>query len=115
MVSCTVTVKLHVLWLAALSIAVQVSVVVPREKVEPEGGLQPIEVTAQLSVAVALKETAAPFSPVHSAVWLAGQVMVGGCWSTTVTVAVQEAEAPLLSVTVRVTGVVPKPYGPGGV
>ena len=40
--------------------------------------------------------------------------MAGGVWSITVTVAEQEAAAPLLSVTVRVTAVVPKTYGPAG-
>lgn len=56
--------------------------------------------------------------------WFGGQRMfglavtapiVGGWLSTTVTVAAHELEAPLSSVTVRVTLVVPKPYGPAGV
>jgi hypothetical protein len=48
-----VTVKVHVLRLAAASVAVQVTVVTPMGKVEPEGGVQVTFVTAQLSVAAA--------------------------------------------------------------
>ena len=36
----TVTVKVPPLWLPAPSLAVQVTTVVPLEKVEPEGGMQ---------------------------------------------------------------------------
>ena len=51
-VSSTLTVKLQLLLLPELSLAVQVTVVTPRGKVEPLGGTQTILVTAQLSVAV---------------------------------------------------------------
>src|ERR1043166_7363767 len=44
----------------------------------------------------------------------AGQVMVGGELSTTVTVALHESDAPLMSVTVNVTVVTPRSYGPAG-
>src|SRR3990170_2789645 len=101
-VSFTFTVKLQPLWLPALSVAVQLSGVVPSGKVEPEAGEQPVVITPpQLSEAVASKEAGAPFGPVHSAVWLSGQVMLGGVLSLTVTFAEQESEAALLSVTVK--------------
>ena len=45
---------------------------------------------------------------------LAGQVIVGGDVSVTVTVAVHWLVAPLLSVTVSNTLVVPSAYGPAG-
>jgi hypothetical protein len=50
-VSCTVTVKLHEAIKPASSVAVQVTVVVPKPKVEPEGGVQ-VTVVVQLSVAI---------------------------------------------------------------
>jgi len=51
-VSCTVTVKDLLDWLACESVAVHVTVVVPRAKVEPDAGVQlgviavPVESTA---------------------------------------------------------------------
>ena len=45
---------------------------------------------------------------------LAGQVIVGGVVSTTVTVAWHWLDRPWLSVTVSVTVVTPSEYGPGG-
>jgi hypothetical protein len=54
-VSLTVTVKLQEPVLFELSVAVQVTVVVPLGKVEPERGLQTgVPTPGQLSVAVAL-------------------------------------------------------------
>jgi hypothetical protein len=50
----------------------------------------------------------------HSSVTGAGHETFGGSLSTTVTVPVHVAEAPLLSITVSVTGVVPALYGPAG-
>jgi hypothetical protein len=51
-VSLTVTVKVQVAVLPELSVAVQVTVVVPLGKVEPEGGLQTTVTPGQLSAAV---------------------------------------------------------------
>jgi hypothetical protein len=52
-VSCTVTVKLHEAIKPASSVAVQVTVVVPKPKVEPEGGAQvTLGEASQLSVTV---------------------------------------------------------------
>ena len=51
-VSVTVTVKLHVALLPEASVAVQVTVVVPTVKLDPEGGLQLVVTPGQLSAAV---------------------------------------------------------------
>ena len=51
-VSVTVTVKLQLAVLPEVSVAVQVTVVVPLEKVDPEGGLQLVVTPEQLSAAV---------------------------------------------------------------
>jgi len=48
----TVTVKLQLAVLADISVAMQVTVVVPRGKVEPEGGLHAVDTPGQLSAAV---------------------------------------------------------------
>ena len=53
-VSLTVTVNVQLLVLPAASVAVQVTVVLPLLKVEPEGGLQATVTPGQLSVAVAV-------------------------------------------------------------
>jgi hypothetical protein len=53
-VSLTVTWKLQLAVLLALSVAVQVTVLVPLEKVEPLGGVQLTVTPGQLSVALAL-------------------------------------------------------------
>ena len=48
----TVTVKVQLAVLLDSSVAVQVTVVVPTGKVEPEGGLQAVDTLGQLSEAV---------------------------------------------------------------
>jgi hypothetical protein len=48
----TLTVKLQLAVLPTASVAVQVTVVTPRLKVEPEGGKQTVGTAPQLSVAV---------------------------------------------------------------
>jgi hypothetical protein len=53
-VSLTVTVKLQVAVLPDESVAVQVTVVVPLGKLEPEGGVQLVVTPGQLSLAVVL-------------------------------------------------------------
>ena len=49
----TVTVNVQLLVLPAASVAVQVTIVSPLSKVEPEGGLQATLTSVQLSVTVA--------------------------------------------------------------
>jgi hypothetical protein len=69
------------------------TVVMPRGKAEPEGGKQTTDATEQLSVAVgAEKVIAAERWPISAvAVMFAGQMIVGGVASVTVTVAMQVA------------------------
>jgi hypothetical protein len=50
----TVTLKEQVAWLPEASVAVQLTVVVPIGKVEPEGGLQATFTVPQLSVAAGM-------------------------------------------------------------
>jgi hypothetical protein len=68
--------------LPAASTAEQLTVVVPRAKVEPDAGEQ---VTTGFvgfaSLAVAVKVTIAPVALVASAVMSAGRLSVGGDWS----------------------------------
>ena len=105
--SITVTVKLHVAVLPDGSVATLVTVVVPRLNVLPDAGVL-TTVALQLSVAVTLKLTTAPQLLLADATLiLAGQVIVGGVVSLTVTVWVQVAVLPDASVAVHVTVVVP--------
>jgi hypothetical protein len=85
----TVTGKLQDDLLPQLSVAVQLTVVVPTGKGEPEGGLQTIVgVPPQLSVAVTVKLTGLPVAIAHEAaateVTPPGQVITGGVVSTKV-------------------------------
>src|ERR1051325_3416 len=77
-VSLTVTVNLHMLVLSTLSVAVQLTVVVPTGNVEPLDGAQTTVGVGPLSVAVTVKLTTAPHRP-GSLVCkrFAGQVMTG--------------------------------------
>ena len=79
-VSTTVTLKLALPVLLCASVAEQVTVVVvSRAKVEPERGEQVgVIAPSTISLAVAVKVTAAPEGPVASAVMLAGKVNAGG-------------------------------------
>ena len=92
--------------LAAESVAVQVTVVVPSGNVEPEGWSQLIVGTAPLSsVAVTVYETEAPAVLLASAVTGPGTVSVGGVVSGTSKVTVTSADAefvPSLQVIVLV-------------
>ena len=81
------------------------------------GSLLATDVILQTGAAVQLSEVVAE-TVTGTILWFGGHrvlglavtlVMVGGVVSTTVTVAEQEADAPLLSVAVRVTPVLPKP------
>ena len=105
-VSTTVTLEPQEFEFPELSVALQDTGVVPNGKLFPDAG-QLVEAKPQLSDALALKVAVALLDPVHSAVWGAGQVIVGASASTTVTTAVQESDAPLSSVTVSSTLVVP--------
>jgi hypothetical protein len=91
------------------SCALQVTVVVPSGKVEPEGGAQErIGLGSMVSVAVAVYVTVAPAELVAEAVMLDGTVIVGGVVSVTVTVKVAGVAAfPLASCASQVTVVTP--------
>jgi hypothetical protein len=108
-VSETVTVKEQEPVLEAASVAVQVTVVVPTSKVEPEAGLHTTEGVPQLSEAegVANVTTAEHASAVAERARSAGQVTTGGVVSATETVKEQEAVFPPPSVAVQVTVVAP--------
>jgi hypothetical protein len=112
-VSTTLTTELHKFVFPDESVATHWNGVVPKGNTLPDGGVQLSVTPGQLSETVGLKETTVPFGPVHSMTG-EGHEMLGGCWSTTVTFAVQELDRPSGSVTVRVTGVVPRGYGPLG-
>jgi hypothetical protein len=107
-VSRTVTEKLHVAVLPPLSVAVQVTVVVPIGKVLPLAGLHvTVGFGSHASEPLAVKVTAAPLGLVHSATMSAGQVTVGATSSRTVTEKLQVALLPESSVAVHVTVVMP--------
>ena len=86
-VSLTVTVNEAELVLPRVSLAVQVTVVVPSGKIEP---LARVHVTGRTpstaSIAVAVYVNAAPEGPVASTVALAGTVITGGAVSAFSTV-----------------------------
>src|SRR5204862_36871 len=112
--SLTVTVKAQVVVLPLASMAVQLTVVVPSGNIEPLAGLQLMLEPGQLSLALAAKVTCAWQSPLTLSapvlvvvVMLAGQVAVGGSLSVTVTVKLQRAVWPEVSVAVQFTVVVP--------
>jgi hypothetical protein len=106
--STTVTVNVQLLLLPLLSRAVLVTVVTPTGNANPLSGSFEILVTAQLSVAVTLKVTLLEHTPDAAfTVRFAGQVIAGGCVSSTVTVKEQLLELPLLSRAVLVTVVMP--------
>jgi hypothetical protein len=106
------TEKLQVALLPEVSVAVQVTVVVPTGTGEPEGGTQATVTPGQLSVATGGgKETAVAAAGgqagAATAVTEAGQVMTGGCVSLTVTLKVHDTGLPFSSSAVQVTLVVP--------
>jgi hypothetical protein len=107
MLSETVTVWLQVALFPLLSVTVQVTVVAPIGKAA--GALLVTEATPQLSEVTGVpRTTPVAVQPVLVvAVTLAGQVIVGRILSETVTVWLQVALFPLLSVTVQVTVVAP--------
>jgi hypothetical protein len=105
--SVTVTVWLQVAVLPALSVTVQVTVVVPAGNAA--GALFVTEATPQLSAVTGVPRlTPVAVQPLFVVVLTAtGQVIVGRILSVTVTVWLQVAVLPALSVTVQVTVVVP--------
>ena len=106
-VSLTVTPNVQLLELFRLSLAVQVTLLVPSRNPVPEGGTQTTGTAFPAeSVAVTLKLTGVR-PPVHSATMLLGQRIVGGGASTTVTLKLQELELPALSTAVQVTVLIP--------
>src|ERR1700680_4566679 len=93
--------------------------VVPTVKKLPDGSRVMVAGAEQPSVALAVPRVASlivtPQAAVPgpvAAVTAGGAVIVGGVLSTTVTVAVQQLEAPRLSVTVRMTWYDPRLNGP---
>lgn len=103
----TVTVKLQLLVLPEPSVAVHVTVVMPRGRHEPEGGLHAAVTPGQLSEAVAAKVATAHGEDEHTswgviAVKLAGQVITGAWVSFTVTVNVHIEPLDVVTVTVVV-------------
>src|SRR5687767_890379 len=120
-VSTTVTVRWHDEGLPSSSVAVKVTIVTPTGKKEG-ASLVMAGVESQTSVALTPAKNAAscgssastPRSPVHSAATLAGQEIVGGVVSTTVTCIVSVSVANPSS-TSSVTVVVPFGKFPVGV
>ena len=108
-----VTVNVPVPVFPAASDAVQVTVVVPTEKLEPEDGEQVgPEVTLKLSVAVTVNVVVLPVETKVEVVMLGGTFTTGGVVSaasskTTVTVNVPVPTFPAVSDAVQVTVVVP--------
>ena len=104
------------------SVAVQLTVVIPMGKTEPDGGshatlpIPQLSETLPFAIEGVAYVTALLPSPglAVTAVTSAGQKIVGEVLSTTDTVAMHSVIAPLLSVTVSVTDVVPSGYGPEG-
>jgi hypothetical protein len=87
--------------LPAASVAVQLTVVVPTGKVEPDAGAHATVAPAQLSSELAVKLTTVEHWPaVLFVTMLAGQLAVGGTLSTTVTVKLQLGPTPVVHVTV---------------
>lgn len=98
----TLTEKLQVAVLLDASVAVQVTVVLPIGKQVPDAGLQTTVTPGQLSLAVVVKVTTTHGSLSVAVLTLldAGQVMVGGCVSLTITAKLQLGPAVLVQVTV---------------
>jgi hypothetical protein len=88
--------------------AVQLTVVAPRENTEPEVGPQSATAFGStVSVAILVKITKAPNLLVASVLKLAGMVRTGGVISLTVTGKLPLLEFPAASVAVHITRVVP--------
>jgi hypothetical protein len=104
----TVTVKAQVSVFPEASVAVQVTVVVPRPNAVPLAGSQATLTPGQLSDAAASKLTAAVHWPASVLTFKSGgQATDGFSLSVTVTANEQTASLPLPSVAVQVTTVTP--------
>jgi len=102
-----VVVKVQVLLLPAASRAVEVTGVEPSGKAEPEGGTLVVVTRPQQTAAITVQATGKELAPAGALVEkLAGQAMLGGCVSRTVTVKAQVA-TPALLLAVQVTTFVP--------
>ena len=104
--------KLQVAVLPDVSVAVQVTVVVPTGRIEPLGGVHAEVTPGQLSDTVGAGKLTVAVLEIGqvcaaTVVTFAGQVIEGGCVSLTVTVKLQEAVLFEVSVAVQVTVVVP--------
>ena len=109
-VSFTVTVKVHITVFPDVSVAVEVTVVVPFGNAVPDGGFDTTTTPGQLSAAVTVKVVTEEhaFGSVAFTMF-AGHVTVGGCVSFTVTVNEQVVVfgGVAASLTVHVTVVTP--------
>jgi hypothetical protein len=104
----TLTVNVQVLVLPEVSVAVQVTVVTPIGKLEPDGGTQVVVTPGQLSDVLGENPTVAEFWPKGAVtIALLGHVIVGRSVSLTVTVKLQVLVLPLASVAVQITVVTP--------
>jgi hypothetical protein len=105
----TITLNEQALVFPEPSVAVQLTLFVPRAKVEPDTGAQLTVRVAQLSVAVAAKVTLlrVHWSRSFVVTMFAGQVIAGGSASLTVTAKEQLALLPDPSVAVQLTVLVP--------
>src|SRR5439155_18044827 len=108
-VSLTVTLKLHEAVLPLASVTVQVTVPLPLAKVEPLAGAQLTVWPGQLSAPVGVMKLTTALHIPGSVDWVmsAGQTIVGGCASLTVTVKLQVPVLPDVSVAVQLTVLVP--------
>jgi hypothetical protein len=108
--STTVTVNEHVAVFPDVSVAVQLTVVVPFEKIEPDAGVQTTDASAQLSLPVGIVHaTTALHRPgsVFTTMLLGQPEIVGGTASVTVTLNEHVETLPEVSVAVYATAVVP--------
>src|ERR1041385_6249098 len=107
-VSRTVTVKLHTLLLPLASVATEMTVLVPSENSDPDGGVETtVKFVSQASLAVTVKMPGVPAGPAHSKTRLLEQVMAGAVVSRTVTVKLHTLLLPLASVATETTVLVP--------
>ena len=99
--SFTVTVKLQLFELPAASVAVEMTVVVPKGNTDPDAGELTIAGTEQLSLPVSVKFTTAEQVPAGALTMIfPGQAIVGGVLSMTVMVCDALAVRPAPSVAV---------------
>src|SRR5262245_1483490 len=109
-VSRTLTLNEPLVLFPALSVAVQVTTVVPRPNVVPEAGVQTgVIEPSTMSVAVAVNVTLAPAELIASAVIVAGTTNTGSVVSRIYTLKWLVAVLPRVSLDEQMTWVVPMP------